>query len=73
MNIRLVLACVGLYIPGSVHSRCFAETDLAELAKAPAGTKHSYGSDPFQFGELTLPDRPAPAAHRRGFTASTDL
>ena len=55
MNIRLVLVCIGLCIPGAVLSPCFGETDLDELAKAPAGTKHAYGDDPLQFGELTLP------------------
>lgn len=37
-----------------------AETKLDELAKAPAGKKLSYGSDPLQFGELTLPEGPGP-------------
>ncbi len=34
---------------------CLAQTNLDELAKAPAGKKYSYGSEPLQFGELTLP------------------
>jgi len=37
-----------------------AETDLSELAKAAPGQKHSYGADPLQFGELTLPDGAGP-------------
>lgn len=39
---------------------CFAGPDLDELAKAPPGQKHAYGSDPLQFGELTLPEGPGP-------------
>jgi len=39
---------------------CVAETDLKELAKAPAGKKYSYGSEPLQFGELILPEGPGP-------------
>lgn len=42
------------------HSPCFAATDLEALAQAPPGQKHAYGSDPHQFGELTLPDGPGP-------------
>lgn len=37
-----------------------ADTDLKELAKAPAGQKISYGADPLQFGELHLPEGPGP-------------
>ena len=37
-----------------------AGTDLAELAKAPPGQKHSYGTDKLQFGELTLPEGKGP-------------
>ena len=47
-----VLTCA---VPGLL-----AETDLKELAKAPPGQKLSYGSDPLQFGELSLPDGPGP-------------
>ena len=32
-----------------------AGSDLAQLAQAPAGQRISYGADPLQFGELTLP------------------
>jgi len=39
---------------------CLAETNLEELAKAPAGKRLNYGSDPLQFGELTLPNGPGP-------------
>jgi acetyl esterase/lipase len=37
-----------------------AQTDLAQLAKAPPGQKHSYGADAHQFGELTLPEGKGP-------------
>ncbi len=43
----------------SVHQpSCLGDTNLAELAKSPAGQKHAYGEDSLQFGELILPDGP---------------
>ncbi len=55
MKSLLAMLCFGVGI-SSANQR----TDLAELAKAPAGQKHAYGDDPLQFGELTLPDGPGP-------------
>jgi acetyl esterase/lipase len=52
--------CVSLSVISVHQPPCLAETDLAELAKAPAGRKHAYGAQPLQFGELNLPDRPGP-------------
>lgn len=43
-----------------VGQNCFAETNLDELARAPAGKKFNYGSEALQFGELTLPEGPGP-------------
>ena len=55
MKSLLTMLCFGVGI-SSANQR----TDLAELAKAPAGQKHAYGDDLLQFGELTLPDGPGP-------------
>ncbi len=60
MNIRRVHVCIGFFVLATGPPQSFGETDLAELAKAPAGVKHAYGDDPLQFGELTLPDGPGP-------------
>lgn len=50
--------CLIITITCAQYRVCLAKTDLAELAKAPAGEKHAYGKDPLQFGELILPDGP---------------
>jgi acetyl esterase/lipase len=50
--------CAGALL--CMASMARAETDLKELAKAPAGQKISYGADPLQFGELHLPEGPGP-------------
>lgn len=53
-GVPFVMALAGLAVP------LRGETNLAELAKAPAGQKISYGSDPLQFGELHVPPGPGP-------------
>lgn len=59
MNHRALLC--GLWLAASVlTARAVAGTDLDELAKSPAGEKHAYGSEPLQFGELTMPQGAGP-------------
>ncbi|MCH7994872.1 MAG: alpha/beta hydrolase [Planctomycetes bacterium] len=59
--IRVVaIACLFAAFSMTDPASCLGATDLAELAKAPAGQKYAYGKDPLQFGELTLPKGPGP-------------
>lgn len=48
-------SCFGLLIFAVASQPCVAQTKLDELAKAPAGKKISYGTEPLQYGELILP------------------
>ena len=57
---RTYKSCFAVFALAWTSQHCVAETNLDELAKAPAGKKISYGSEPLQFGELTLPDGPGP-------------
>ncbi len=58
MKVLPLTICVSLTITSVHQPLCLGDTDLAELAKSPAGQKHSYGEDSLQFGELILPDGP---------------
>ena len=58
MNVLPLTICLSLTITSVLQPSCLGKTDLAELAKSPAGQKHAYGEDPLQFGELSLPDGP---------------
>ena len=58
MKVLPLTICVSLTITSVHQPLCLGDTDLAELAKSPAGQKHAYGEDSLQFGELILPDGP---------------
>ncbi|MCH7592270.1 MAG: alpha/beta hydrolase [Planctomycetes bacterium] len=60
MRNLLAVCCVCLGVSSVESAGGQARTNLAELAKAPAGKKIAYGEKPLQFGELTLPTGAGP-------------
>lgn len=63
MKSSLTLSCLVLGATLLMPAPGYAQTTiatLAELAKSPPGIKISYGNDPLQFGELTLPEGAGP-------------